>query len=51
MELFGTLLSLVLDLFRTELTLYGFTFSFWQVFVFDIVVGIIALIIVEVFFG
>lgn len=50
MELFGTLLSLVMDLFQMEFTLYGFTFSFWQVFVFDIVVGIIAWIIMEVFF-
>ncbi len=39
----------VVELFSIEFTIYGFTFSMWQVFLFDMVAGIIAWIIVEVF--
>lgn len=41
--------ELVVELFSIEFTLYGFTFSMWQVFLFDMVAGIIVWIIVEVF--
>ncbi len=51
MELFGQLLTMVLDLLQVEFTIFGFTFSFWQVFVFDIVAGIVAWILSEVFLG
>ncbi len=51
MELFGQLLTMVLDLLLVEFTIFGFTFSFWQVFVFDIVAGIVAWILSEVFLG
>lgn len=30
-----------LNLFKLEFTLYGFTFSFWEVFLFTIVGGIL----------
>lgn len=39
----------VVELFSIEFTLYGFTFSMWQVFLFDFAAGIIIWIIVEVF--
>ena len=39
----------VVELFSIEFTLYGFTFSMWQVFLFDFAASIIIWIIVEVF--
>lgn len=36
------LFGAVLDAFKIEFTIYGFTFSLWQVFCFDIVVGLVA---------
>lgn len=47
----GVLLSWVKDVFDIPITLYGYTFSMWQVFLFDIVVGIVAFILREVFLG
>ena len=35
------LFNTVLALFQIEFTIYGFTFSMWQVFCFDIVVAIV----------
>lgn len=37
----GAILSAVFDIFSTELTLYGFSFSWWNVFAFTAVAGII----------
>lgn len=51
MELFGTVLKLTMNLFCMEFTLLGFTFSFWQVFVFSIVAGIVGWILGEVLIG
>lgn len=45
------LLTTVYNLFRIEFTLYGFTFSMWQVFLFTIVAGLVGWLISEVFFG
>ena len=36
---------------KVEFTLYGFTFSLWQVFLFDIAAGIVAFVLREVFLG
>lgn len=47
----GSVLSAVLGLFQLEFTLYGFTFSFWQVFAFTVIASLIAWILVEVFLG
>lgn len=33
--------SAVLSVFKLEITLYGFTFSFWNVFLFSIVAGLL----------
>lgn len=35
------LYSSILGLFQIEFTIYGFTFSLWQVFLFDIVASIV----------
>ena len=51
MEVIGSLFSAVLSLFQLEVNLYGFTFSFWQVFVWTTVAGIVAWILAEVFTG
>ena len=48
---FVALLSGTYQLFTHDFTLYGFTFSFWQVFLFSAVSGIIGKILAEVFFG
>ena len=47
---FGQLIGKVVELFSIEFTIYGFTFSMWQVYLFDIAAGIVAWVICEVFF-
>ena len=50
----GDLTALLTDtyqLFTHDFTLYGFTFSFWQVFLFSAVSGIVGKILAEVVFG
>ena len=47
---FGQLIEKTVELFSIEFTIYGFTFSMWQVFLFDIAAGIVIWFIVEVFF-
>ena len=47
----GVVFQMVVELFQIEFTLYGFTFSMWEVFLFDFVAGIVIWILVEVFFG
>lgn len=37
----GALLSATLNLFKLEITIYGFTFSFWNVLLFVVVGGMI----------
>ena len=51
MEYIGILFSYVMELFKIEFTIYGFTFSFWQVFVFSIVVSLVCWLLWEVFLG
>ena len=43
------LFGAVLEVFRIEFTIYGFTFSLWQVFCFDVVAAIIGWILGKVF--
>lgn len=45
----GTLFEKVVEVFSIEFTIYGFTFSMWQVFLFDFAAGIVVWIIYEVF--
>ena len=47
---FGLLIEKTVELFSIEFTIYGFTFSMWQVFLFDIAAGIVAWFIGKVFF-
>ena len=37
------------NLFSIEFTIYGFTFSMWQVFLFDIVIAIVGWFLGKVF--
>lgn len=45
----GLVFQKVVELFQIEFTIYGFTFSLWQVFLFDLAAGIVAWILCEVF--
>lgn len=45
----GSVLSSVMDLFTLEFTLYGYTFSWWQVFAFSFVAAVLVKIFWEVF--
>ena len=47
----AVLFSYVLQLFQIGFTLYGFTFSLWEVFVFSVVAALICRVLWEVFFG
>lgn len=51
MELFAQLMQVTLALFQTEFTLWGFTFSFFEVFVYTTVAGIVCWILGEIFLG
>lgn len=46
----GLVFEKVVELFSVEFTIYGFTFSLWQVFLFTIVADIVIWVLVEVFF-
>lgn len=45
----GAVFQKVLEVFQIEFTIYGFTFSMWQVFLFDFAASIVIWILVEVF--
>ena len=47
----GALINWTREVFALEFTLYGFSFSLWQVFLFDIVAGIVAFVLREGFLG
>lgn len=42
---FGLIIEKTVQVFSIEFTIYGFTFSLWQVFLFDIAAGIVAWVI------
>ena len=44
----GSLFAAVMQLFKLDFTLYGYTFSWWQVFAFSFVVGFLVKIFWEV---
>lgn len=48
---FGTMISAVMALLQTEVTLYGVSFSWWNVFCFSVVVGIVGLFLGGAFGG
>ena len=47
---FGQVIAKVVEVFSIEFTIYGFTFSLWHVFLFDIAASIVIWVLVEVFF-
>lgn len=46
---FGAVITAAVQLFSMEFTLYGFTFSFWEVFLFSIAAGIVAWVLGKLF--
>lgn len=51
MEILATLFSKVIEAFKLPITLFGFTFSYWEVFCFVIVMSILCYIIGGIFSG
>ncbi|WP_293009015.1 MULTISPECIES: hypothetical protein [unclassified Oscillibacter] len=49
MEYIGTLFELTKNLMDTQLTLYGFTFSYWQIFIWTMIAGLILWFLGKVF--
>lgn len=41
MEAFGKILSATVDLMKLEFTVYGFTFSWWQIFIWSACAAIV----------
>lgn len=50
MESFGAMISLTVDIMKIPITIWGFTFSFWQVFLFSGFMTILAAFIGRMFF-
>lgn len=50
-EDFGVFVGAVLKVLQVEFTLYGFTFSFWQVFLWVAVVSAVALVLGVIYHG
>ena len=46
----GLVFEMVVELFSMEFTIFGFTFSMWQVYLFSFAAAIVSWVIVEVFF-
>ena len=42
MEVLGALFDTLMSILRFEITVFGFTFSFFRLFAFSVVVGIVA---------
>lgn len=51
MEDIGRMFAAVLAVFKYEFTLYGFTFSFWEVFAFTMVSAIVVWVIRSIVLG
>ena len=45
METLGRLFQMCVEFSKTEFEIYGFTVSFWGIFIFGVVVDVIALLI------
>jgi len=46
---FGALINATVQLFSVKFTIYGFTFSFWEVFLFGIAASIIGWFLAKFF--
>jgi len=51
MEALGNFFEWTIRIMNFQLTLFGFTFSFWQIFIFTTVAGLVAWFLGEVFLG
>lgn len=51
LEDISLMISTAVDVMKFEFTLYGFTFSLWEVLLFNLVAGIVLWILWEVFLG
>ena len=51
MEIVGTLFIKTLEIFRIQLTIFGFTFSYWEVLVFTVVASLACWIVGVLLFG
>lgn len=49
MEDFAALISTARSLMGFPLTLFGFTFSFWDIFIWSIIAGVVIYVIVRLF--
>lgn len=49
MEVFGSLITSVVSLFKVQFTIFGFTLSYWQVYLFSGFGGIVAWILWRIF--
>lgn len=50
MESLIALINMCIEFMKTEITVYGFTFSFWGIFIFTIVASIAAYVVGGIFF-
>ena len=50
MQYVGTVFLWVLEVFQIPISLFGYTFSLWQVFLYTAVAGVIVTFISEAFF-
>lgn len=46
---FSAMIAATVELFSVEFTIYGFTFSFWEVFLFSIAASIVIWILAHIF--
>jgi len=48
---FTRIMAKILDIFKIDFTLYGFTFSFWDIFVYSLLLGIVVYFVRDLIFG
>lgn len=51
MEIVGTVFLKTLSIFQTELTIFGYTFSYWEVLVFSVVSSLACWLVGTLLFG
>lgn len=48
---FGAMIAATVELFSVEFAIYGFTFSFWEVFLFSVAASIVVWLLAHIFLG
>lgn len=51
MELFSQVMQYTLQLFMMEFTIWGYTFSYFEVFIYSVVACIACIVLGEIFLG